>query len=146
MKKGYIRLIVFELLICSILFLNSFVWNILSKHIMNIFLLLLIIIFKFFFGLEKDRHRYAKDILLDVFIFLLSYFILYYLFGIVITFAKTGNYYNINGLKEFIIPTTFYVILREYFRYNIMEKSEGNKITIALSIVLFIWIDVTNAI
>ena len=146
MKKGYIRLLVFELLICIILFLNSFVWNILSKHTMNIFLFLLIIIFKIFFGLEKDRHRYVKDILMDIVIFLIVYFILYYLFGIIITFAKTGNHYNIKGLKNFIIPTSIYVITREYLRYNIIKKSEGSKITTIISIIMFIWIDISNAI
>ena len=146
MKKGYIRLLVFELLICIVLFLNSFVWNILSKHTMNIFLFLLIIIFKLFFGLEKDRHRYVKDILMDVVIFLIIYFILYYLFGLIVTFAKTGNYYNIRGLKDFIIPTVFYIILREYLRYNIMNKSEGSKIAIITSIIMLIWFDISNAI
>ena len=71
MKKGYIRLLVFEAIIALILFLNSFVWNILSRHFMNIFLLIVLILFRVFFGLEKDRHRYVKDVLMDVFIFLI---------------------------------------------------------------------------
>ncbi len=146
MKKGYIRLLIFELLVCFILFLNSFVWNILNKHMMNIFLFLLLILFRVFFGFEKDRHRYIKDLLMEVFIFLMVYFILYYLFGIIITFAKAGNYYNLNGLKEFIIPTIFLIIQREYLRYNMMKKSEGSKLAIVCSIIMFIWIDISSAI
>ena len=146
MKKGYIRLLVFEFLISIILFLNSFVWNILSRHIMNLFLLLIMILFRVFFGFEKDRHRYIKDILMEVFIFLMTFFIIYYLFGLVVSFTRTGNYYNIEGLKNFIIPTFFFVILREYLRYNVINKAEGSKITITVSILLFIWIDITNAI
>lgn len=146
MKKGYIRLLVFEFLVCIVLFLNSFVWNILSRTTLNIFLLLLIIIFKIFFGLEKDRHRFLKDILMDVFIFLMVFFILYYLFGIIITFVKPGNYFNVYGFKNFIVPIFFFVILREYLRYNIMCKAEGNRLVIATSIIMFIWIDVTIAL
>ena len=146
MKKGYIRLLIFEFLICIVLFLNSFVWNILSNHIMNIFLLGLIILFRVFFGLEKDRHRYSKIVLMDVFIFLLVFFMLYYLFGIIITFARPGNYFTVEGFRNFILPTFCFVILREYLRYNVMCKASGNKITIVFSIIMFIWIDITSVI
>ncbi len=146
MKKGYVRLLVFEFFVCVVLFLNSFVWNILSKHIMNLFLLALIILFRIFFGLEKDRHRYVKDVLMDVFIFLIIFFMLYYLLGIIVSFAKPGNYYNLEGLTNFIIPTIFYVIFREFLRYNVLMKAQGDKITIIISIILFIWIDISTAI
>ena len=146
MKKGYIRLLVFEFLICIVLFLNSFVWNILSKHIMNIFLLILIILFKIFFGVEKDRHRYIKDILMDVFIFLIIFFMLYYLLGIIISFSKVSNYYTIKGLKDFIIPAIILVILKEYLRYNILAKADENKIAIITSIILFVFIDISTAL
>ena len=146
MKKGYIRLLVFEFFVCIILFLNSFVWNILSRHIMNAFLFLLLFIFRMVFGFEKDRHRYIKDILMDVFIFLMVFFILYYLFGIVITFAKSGNYYTFNGVKDFIVPIFVFVIFKEYLRYNLLMKAEGNLLTVIVGIIMFIWIDVSSAI
>ena len=112
MKRGYKRLLVFEFLLFIVLFLNSFVWNVLSKHAMNIFLVVLIFLFKFLFGLEKDRHRFLKDIMMEIFIFLLVFFMLYYLFGIIITFARPGNYYTLNGFLNFILPTFVMIILR----------------------------------
>ena len=146
MKKGYIRLLVFEFFIFIILFLNSFVWNILSKHIMNIFLFIIIIMFKILFGLEKDRHRYVKDIIMDIFIFLLVFFIAYYLFGIIISFARGGDYYNFNGFKDFIFPTFCYVLFREFLRYHFMCKADLNKITMILSVIMFIWLDVSTSV
>ena len=146
MKKGYVRLLVFECLVCIVLLLNSFVWNILSGHIMNLFLLVLIILFKIFFGFEKDRHRYVKDVLMDIFIFLIIFFMLYYLLGIIVSFVKPGNYYSLEGLFNFIIPTIFYVILKEFLRYNVLMKGQGNKITVIASIILFILIDISTAI
>ncbi len=146
MKKGYIRLLVFEFLICMILFLNSFVWNILSRHTMNVFLFVLIVLFGVFFGFEKDRHRYIKDILMDVFIFLVIFFILYYLFGIIISFARPGNYYNLKGVIDFIIPCALYVIFREYLRYHTMCKADGSRITTVASVIVFIWLDISTAI
>ena len=113
---------------------------------MNIFLLVLIILFRVFFGLEKDRHRYWKVVLMDVFIFLLVFFMLYYIFGIVITFARPGNYYSFTGVRDFIIPTFCLVILREYLRYNVMCKASGSKLAIFVSVFMFIWIDISSAI
>ena len=86
MKKGHIRLIILEILIMVILFLNSFVINMLSGYKMPLFLLLISIFFFFRFGFEKDKHRYIKDAMLEVIIFLLIFLILYYLFGVVVGF------------------------------------------------------------
>ena len=77
MKKGYKRLLFFEIIIFLILILNSFVWNILKEYNMVIFLIISIIIFKMFIGIEKDRHRYIKDIIFNIVIFLLASFLVY---------------------------------------------------------------------
>ena len=146
MKRGYKRLLFFELILFCILILNSFVWNILSSYVMIIFLIGILIIFKVLFGLEKDKHRYLKDILMEMFIFLLVFFILYYILGIFIGFLRTSNYYTWNGLKTFIIPNILYIILRELIRYYFMCKAQDNKITIISTIVLFIFLDITNNI
>ena len=146
MKKGYIRLLIFELLVCLILFLNSFVWNILSRHTINIFLFGLIIVFKIFFGFEKDRHRFLKDVLMDVFIFLMVFFILYYLFGIIVSFSKPGNYYTVDGIKNYIIPIAISVILREFLRYHVLCKADGNRLVTGISVIMFILLDISTII
>jgi len=70
MKKSYLKLLLFEILIFLLLFLNSFVWNILNGYKTIIFLILTIVILKFIIGIERDRHRYTKDIIFDIIIFL----------------------------------------------------------------------------
>jgi len=144
MKKGYQRLLIFEFILFVFLFLNSFVWNILDKNI--IFLLILIVIFKFVFGVEKDRHRYVKDVIFDIVIVLLVSFLLYYLFGILIGFYRIDNYYNWYGLRTFILPTIFSIILKEYLRYQLLSKSEGNNLLIVTTVILFLFIDISTAI
>ena len=146
MKRGYKRLLIFELIIFIILILNSFIWNILGSYITIIFLIISLIILKRFFGFEKDKHRYAKDIIFDIIIFLLIFFILYYLSGIIIGFAKTGNYYNLKGIINFIIPISITIILKEYLRYSIIVKAEGSKLLTIITCILFIMFDITNAI
>ena len=146
MKKGYKRLIAFETITCLIFILNSFVSNILSRYTFILFLLVILIAFKKLFGLEKDKHRYVKDIILDTVIFLIIFLMLYYIFGIIIGFAKIGNYYTVKGLTTFIIPTIITVITKEILRYNALCKSEGCIPALITTIVLFIILDISSAI
>lgn len=143
MKKGYKRLLYFEIFVFLILILNSFVWNILNRYTIIIFLIILLGIFKFFFGFEKDKHRYSKDVILETIIFFLVFFMMYYLFGIIIGFARTGNYYTFTGLKTFFLPIVFLIVLEEYLRYMVMCKAEGSRLLVGISIVMFIFLDVT---
>lgn len=144
MKKSYKRLLLFELILVFILILNSFVSSILSSYNIVLFLFVALILFHKLFGFEKDRHRYIKDIIGEIFIVLLIYFILYYLFGIIIGFARTDNYYTLDGLVKFIIPTILTIILKEFFRYMVLTKSEGNNLLVVFSFILFVFMDITN--
>lgn len=146
MKKSYIKMLIFQFVIFSILALNSFVSNILRGYNFVICLVLTLIAFKFIFGFERDRNRYTKDIIFEIIIFLMIFFVLFYLFGIVIGFARSGNYLNWYGFKEFIIPTTLFIILKEFFRYMMYKKCEGSKLLISTLFVLFVFIDVSDAI
>lgn len=146
MKSGYKKLITFEIIICTIVLLNSFVSNILSRYIFILFLLLTAIIFKKIFGMEKDKHRYIKDIILETIIFLIIFFIFFYLFGIIIGFARVGNYYNLNGIITFILPIILTVILTEVLRYMTTCKAEGNKLATAMTIITLVIIEISSAI
>lgn len=146
MKRGYKKLLIFQLIMFFILILNSFIHNILGNYSTIIFLVLTTIIFKFIFGIEKDKHRFTKDIIFDIIIFLLVFFLLYYLSGLIIGFARTDNYYNMNGIITFIIPIILTTIIKEFLRYQVIMKSEGNKVLTILTCIMFIFLDVTNPI
>lgn len=145
MKKGHIRLLVFEILVFLIFFINSFISNILGEYNTVIFLFLLLVLFKFIFGFEKDRNRFAKDIMFEIMIFLVIFFVLFYILGIMIGFAKT-NYLNWYGIKTFVLPLGLTIILKEILRYMVLKKSEGSKFMFVVAIILFIFLDVTDAI
>ena len=113
MKKGYIRLLIFEIFVFLVLILNSFAENILSGYKMIIFLLILLGIFKIFFGFERDKHRYIKDIILETIIYLFIFFIIFYLLGVFISFARVEGYYTSYGLRVFVIP----IILTKIYGY-----------------------------
>ena len=145
MKIGYKRLLIFMIILMAILFYDILVQNFLFDYRMIGLLIALLIFFHSYFILEKDRHRYLKDILFEVSLFVLTYFILYYLLGLIVGLAKTQNYLTAYGLKTFIIPSIFYCILREVFRYNMLCKSEGSKLCTITTIGLFILLDISNS-
>ena len=146
MKKGTKRLLLFEIIILLILLFNSFVFNILSGLNLSLFLFIILIIFKIIFGFEKDKHRVTTNVILDIIICVLVFLISYYLLGIIIGFAKVGNYFTKSGLRDYIFPLILSVIFKEYLRNNILKKSEFEKSPMYLSIIMFLLIDITNSI
>lgn len=146
MKKSYKRLIIFQFIMFFLLILNSFISNILSEYNIVLFLVILLITFKFILGFEKDNHRYTKDVIYDIVIFSIIFLIAYYVLGIFIGFARSDNYYSWVGLKSFILPVVFSIILKEFLRYMMLKKSEKSKLLIVITCILFILLDVTNAI
>ena len=91
-RKVNVRLEVFQIILILLLLLNSTFYNFLSNYYLILFLGLCLVIFKLLFGFEKDRHRYIKDVILNITIYLLTFFILYYLLGIFISFARNSGY------------------------------------------------------
>ena len=146
MKKGYIRLIIFSILLILILLFNSFIINFFSSYILILFLILLLPVFDWLFVLEKDNHRYLNDVLFEVLVYTISFFLLYYVLGFIVGFAKNLNYLSFYGIRVFILPIIFYCIVREFFRYNMLCKAEGSKLATIVVVILFILLDMTNSI
>ncbi|MBD9099167.1 hypothetical protein EGP98_06220, partial [bacterium] len=145
MKKSYIKLIVFTLTFILIFLLNSFVFKILNQTFLNLLLIFLLILTYILFGFEKDRHRYTKDVILEVIIILITFFLLYYISGLLIGFARTKNYFTINSLTTIIVPTIIYIIFKGILRYQLLTKGSLNKGLIVLITILFITMDTTIA-
>ena len=146
MKKSYKKMLIFQAIIFLIFILNSFVSNILSGYNFAIFLGVSLVIFKYFFGFERDKSRYTKEVIIEIAVYLLIFFILFYLFGIIISFAKTSNYYNFYGIKTFILPLTLNILLKEFLRFNMLRKCEDSKELKIIVFLLFTFLDVTEAI
>lgn len=144
MKNSYKKLIIFDIILAIVLLLNSFILNILSNYYyMDIFLIILLIVFKILFGFEKDRHRYIKDIIGNIIIILLIFFIVYYIFGIFIGFYEPKSFLNYYGLKTFIIPYIIMIISREYLRVQMLTKSDKSKILTALTFLIFVFLELS---
>lgn len=146
MKKSYQKILIFEIIVIFLLTLNIFIQSILNKYLIILFILILILIFKKIFGSEKIRKRYTKDLLMDVTITYMIFFILFYLFGLITGFYKTNNYLSLYGIKNFIIPTILIVVLKEYLRSLINTKYEDTKILYFVTFIMFIMLDIINLV
>ena len=143
MKKSYIKLIIFSFAFILFFLLNSLKFQFLNQTILNIILILLLGLTYFLFGFEKNRKRYWKDIVLEIIIILISFFLMYYLLGIFIGFAKIKNYLTITSIKKFILPIIIYIILKEYLRYQLIMKASEEKKLIYLICIFFIALENT---
>lgn len=141
MKRGNIRILIFDILLIVFVLLNSFIGNILKNYTTIIFLGLVIFVFFKGFGLEKDKNFYTKSTILDITIVYLVSFILFYIFGIFIGFYRNDNYFTIGGIKNFIFPITVITILKEFLRYNVVKKSEKSKLLLIFTTITFIFLD-----
>lgn len=104
----------------------------------------MLILSKYLFGFEKYRHRYTKDIILEIIIILIAFFLIYYLSGIVIGFARVENYLTVKSIFKFIIPIIIYVILKEVLRYQLVMKASLSKKMLIFVCLFFVLMD--NAI
>ncbi len=144
MKSGYKRLLLFLAVLFIIVLLNTFIINFLSDYRIVVFLIILLFIFNKLFVIEKDKNMNIKNMLFEVFIFLIAFFILYYLLGLVVGLAKNSSHLNFNGIRDVLLPIILYSILREIFRFNMLSKAENNYICTILVVLLWILFDVTN--
>lgn len=146
MKKGYTKILIIEAIMIVFLLFNSFLVNVLSNYLLVLFLFLSLCLYKIFFNFEKDKHRNTKDIMLYLVIYLLIIFIISYVIGIFTGFVKMPNYYTWYGFSKFVLPTALIIIISEFLRYQLLQKSEGNSKLIILTSILFILVDISNAI
>lgn len=146
MKKNYIRLYIFEAIMLMLLLVNSFVYNFLSGYGMVLFIAIALLIFKSTFNFEKENYPDIKRVVLEIGFFLLIFFLLFYLLGIFIGFSKTQNYLNIYGILNYIIPFVISVAAQEFLRFMLLKKSEGSKGLPIMTLIVFIFMTMTNVL
>jgi len=140
MKGSYIKILIFSIILSIILILNSFILNILGNYYyVDILLIILLISFKYLFGFEKGNYRYVKDIISNILIIYLSLFIVYYLFGLFVGFLRSTNYLTFEGISKFIFPYVLMIILKEYLREQMLNKTEKSTILTIITCIIFLW-------
>lgn len=142
-KTIIILLIIAIYTMTSIIFLSK-LGNLYFRIINSLFWILLSILCHFFFKNEYVHKKYKKDILLTVIIAVFIFFILYYSSGILFGFEKTPYLRTVKGILINIWDYGMFIILREYIRQIIINRTGKNKKLIVLITILFIFLDVSK--
>lgn len=129
-----------------VLLINSFITKIFSRYSICAFIFIVLIISYLLLGMEKEKSRYNKDIILSLLIYIAIYYITTYLFGLFIGFNKNVYSSNIILILKNIVPIIILIPLSELLRYIINSKIKDNYILLGLSIFVFTLIDTTMTI
>lgn len=146
MKSGYKRLILLLACIFCFILLDSIFFKILSGYVMALFLFIILLIFYKFYIIEKDNHRYFKDVLFEIIFYTILYFVIFYLLGLIVGLHRVPNYYTLKALVDIFIPIILICVLREILRYNLLRKADGSKLCICLVVFVIIIIDICDEV
>ena len=144
-KAISIMLIILIYSIFTLVFLKP-LGNTYYKIINPAFWILLVILCHFFFKNEYIHKKHKKDVLLTVIISIFIYFILYYLSGLYLGYQQTPYIKTFKGILSNIWNFTFFIILQEYVRQVLINRTGKNKGLVIVITILFIIIDVSKNI
>lgn len=115
--------------------------------IINIcFFTLLGIICYFIFGFSKCRKKEKDIVLKTVIIWILIYYFLTYMSGMVFGFLLSPYSTKLNGILLNIIPSIILIILQEIVRYMIIRVNKNSYLRISIITVLLIAFDIIMAL
>lgn len=141
MEKNYIKLIIFDIVLIILLLLTIFLPVKLNYYHVVLFLVVLIILFKVIFGTKANDCRFVRDMNYNFIIIFLSFFLIYYLLGIIVGFVKTENYFTLEGILNFVLPYILFITIKEYLRYQMINKIPKFRLNKILVCLLFILVD-----
>lgn len=143
MKKSYIKLILITTLNIILLLINSLLLKNTSRLFLIGIILIDLLLTKFILGFEKIKRRYIKQIIFELTIYLLTFFLLYYLSGIIIGFYKNNINLSSPDIIKSLITLIIYIISKEFLRYYLIQKSSTSIILQILETIIFILLDTT---
>ena len=142
MVKSQKKLLLSEIIIIGISLITIIQKSTLSGYIMILFLLAYLGLFKIMFGFEKYKQERLRNHISELLIFIITFWIVYYLFGILV--GLTRIYINSSMIIHTILPIMIYIVEREFLRYQILKKCDTNKWLTGFSIIFFIILDLTS--
>ena len=145
MKASVKKILTIEIIMLITILSGFFVPYLFEEERYIIFLLAAVAATYFTVGLDFKRHKKSTEILKNLAIYLLLFFMLSYLAGLFIGFNKTIYSFGLTNLANNIAPTILLIILCEILRYQFIIKSNKNKIVVILSAIIFTIIDICIA-
>lgn len=93
------------------------------------------------FGFRKNNLRYQKDLLFNIIICVLSYFLITYLSAMFFGFRKNVFQLSLDTFTTFIISVLLTGVITEIIRYLLLRRYQNSTKAIVLFSIFFVFID-----
>lgn len=133
MKESSKRILTIEIIMLIVSILNFFFPFLFSNYKYIFFMIALLVITYFQMGMDLNKSVREKNVLKNILIILMIYFLLTYLFGLMIGFSRTIYKLNLSNLLKNIIPDLIFIFLCEILRFQLVRKANKNTKLIVLS-------------
>ena len=145
MKKESSRILFVELLLfiitCLIFFLSKRFHMILYSLILMIPLIISFILM----GFKERKEVGYKDVLLNILIMTISYYLIIYIIGYFIGFLETSYNHSILGILNNVVSILIFIVVTELFRMTIVDKCKYNsKLYIVLLVIILSFVELVT--
>lgn len=146
LNKHRTTLILAELFLACILFVDSFIRDIVSKSLLTGIVGVIFAVLYVYLGMMPEDKRYLTDALCTITIIGTLYYIVTYLLGLITGFYLNSNDLSFGGMFSNILGTALYIIVVELFRYLVISNCKKDKAVMILLIIVLTLCDVSDNI
>lgn len=115
-------------------FFNPFLFD---HYKFLIFLLLFLLVGYIFLGIDLSKSANETDIFKKTLFYILIYFLISYIAGLFVGYARTIYSMSFINLVKNIMPTMTIIFVCETLRFQFLKKSNNNKLILVFSIIIF---------
>ena len=140
-KKNFLLITI--LLTMILLSISNFFVSIFNKYTLFLFILILIFVTNWIFGIQEHKSIIEKDIILSIIIYLILYYLIIYIIGYFVGFTKSIYNLKPTSLLQNIFPVIITIPAIELLRYIINTRTRTKTSLIILSYIAFTLTSIT---
>ena len=146
LNRHRVILISAELFLACMLFVDSFIRDIVSKSFLTGIVGVIFAVLYVYLGAVPENKRYLSDAIYTITIIGTLYYIVTYLLGLITGFYLNSNDLSFGGMFNNILGTALYIIVVELFRYLVVNNCKKDKAVMILLVVVLTLCDVSDNI
>lgn len=146
LNKQKVILISAELFLASMLFVDSFLRDVVSKGFLTGIVGVLFAVLYVYMGMLPENKRYLSDAICTITIIGTLYYIVIYLLGLITGFYLNSNNLSLGSMFKNILGAALYIIALELFRYLVINNCKKDKAVMILLVIVLTLCDVSDNI
>lgn len=146
LNRHRVILISAELFLACMLFVDSFIRDIVSKSFLIGIVGVIFAVLYVYLGAVPENKRYLSDAIYTITIIGTLYYIVTYLLGLITGFYLNSNDLSFGGMFNNILGTALYIVVVELFRYLVVNNCKKDKAVMILLVVVLTLCDVSDNI